>query len=309
MDSSRENAMRKTRKKWDVFISHASEDKEVFVRPLALALCNLGVNAWYDEFSLRIGDSLSRSIDKGLAGSVYGIVVISPHFIMKPWPEYELRGLVARELDEDRVILPIWHGVTRDQVLHFSPSLADKVAINTAGLDAGDVAIQLLREVRSDLYVKHPRSELERIVNGEALRELQEEIERIRNELDAAQEELSEYRCPYCNAPLSTQIDVPLDPEEKDWDVRQFFECGFKRCGSLLEQPCPADPRFPKFTDYTLLFHHNPEEQFYKWQCFAQGNTDMARRIYISPGFGKTKKEAEHQLLKNYESIAARARA
>jgi len=40
--------------KWDVFISHASEDKDAFVRPLALALCNLGVRVWYDEFSLRL---------------------------------------------------------------------------------------------------------------------------------------------------------------------------------------------------------------------------------------------------------------
>src|SRR5713101_4545514 len=100
-------------KRWDVFISHASEDKNTFVRPLAIALRNLGVSVWYDEFSLCLGDSLSRSIDKGLASSRYGLVVISPDFIRKPWPEYELRGLVSREIGEDRVILPIWHGVTR----------------------------------------------------------------------------------------------------------------------------------------------------------------------------------------------------
>jgi hypothetical protein len=105
-----------TQEKWDVFVSHASEDKESFVRPLAAALQSLGVSVWYDEFSLRTGDSLCRSIDKGIAGSRYGLVVISPHFIAKPWPEYELRGLVSREMGEDRVILPIWHGVTRREV-------------------------------------------------------------------------------------------------------------------------------------------------------------------------------------------------
>src|SRR3990172_5888270 len=115
---------------WDVFISHASEDKDTFVRPLAVSLRILGVSVWYDEFSLRIGDGLSRSIDKGLADSRFGVVVISPHFIKKPWPEYELRGLVSREIDEDRVILPIWHGVTRKQVVAFSPPLADNVALN-----------------------------------------------------------------------------------------------------------------------------------------------------------------------------------
>ena len=117
---------------WDVFISHASEDKETFVRPLAEALRSLGVTVWYDEFSLKVGDSLSRSIDKGIAGSRYGLVVVSPAFIDKPWPEHELRGLVTREIDEGKVILPIWHGVDRRSVLKFSPSLADKVAIRTA---------------------------------------------------------------------------------------------------------------------------------------------------------------------------------
>ena len=60
-------------KQWDAFISHASEDKETFVRPLAVALRALGLKIWYDEFSLRLGDSLSRSIDKGLADSTFGI--------------------------------------------------------------------------------------------------------------------------------------------------------------------------------------------------------------------------------------------
>ena len=60
---------------WDAFISHAWEDKESFVRPLAHALTALGATVWYDEFSLKLGDSLSASIDRGLAGSRYGIVV------------------------------------------------------------------------------------------------------------------------------------------------------------------------------------------------------------------------------------------
>ena len=128
------------RARWDLFISHASEDKDTFVRPLAVALRCLEVSVWYDEFTLRLGDRLSRSIDRGLAESSFGLVVVSPAFIRKPWPEYELRGLVARETAEDRVILPIWHGVTRTDVLAFSPPLCDKVALNTAGLSAEDVA-------------------------------------------------------------------------------------------------------------------------------------------------------------------------
>ena len=51
----------------DVFISHASEDKDAIVRPLANALVNEGLDVWYDEFALHIGDSLRQKIDRGLA--------------------------------------------------------------------------------------------------------------------------------------------------------------------------------------------------------------------------------------------------
>ena len=178
---------------WDVFISHASEDKETFVRPLAEALRCLGVDVWYDEFSLSVGDSLSRSIDRGITGSRYGLVIISPAFVKKTWPEHELRGLVTRDVDEGKVILPVWHGVDRKTVANFSPSLADKVAIRTADSSAEDVAIQVLIEVRPDLYEAQPRSELRRLVGGKA-------IEELRKEISSLQEKLSDYQCPYCGA-------------------------------------------------------------------------------------------------------------
>jgi len=285
-----------SQKQWDVFISHASEDKESLVRPLAVSLRNLGVSVWYDEFSLRLGDSLSRSIDRGLVGSRFGLVVISLHFISKPWPDYELRGLVAREINEDRVILPLWHGVTRNQVLRFSPSLADKVALNTTGLNAQDIAIRLLREIRPDIYIQHPRPELERLASGAAVEELQAELDRARNQL-------SEYRCSYCGATLVQLTDVP-DPEYENWTTLEEFECGFQRLGGFMERPCPADSRFPKFEDYELRFQETPEEPHYKWQCYALGKTDMARRVHLGLGRGRTKEEAEQQVRQLYERFA-----
>lgn len=81
---------------YDVFISHASEDKDEFVRPLAHALRNHGLTVWYDEFTLRVGDSLRRKIDQGIANSRFGIVVISPKFVVKGWTNQELDGLMVR---------------------------------------------------------------------------------------------------------------------------------------------------------------------------------------------------------------------
>src|SRR5262245_33346133 len=101
---------------FDAFISYATEDKETFVRPLAHALTALGASVWYDEFALKLGDSLSASIDKGLAKSRYGIVVLSKAFIAKPWPQRELQGLVAREMGGMSTILPVWHDLTFQDV-------------------------------------------------------------------------------------------------------------------------------------------------------------------------------------------------
>ena len=117
----------------DVFICHASEDKDEFVRPLAEALRSHHLAVWYDEFTIEVGDSLREAIDRGLATSRYGIVVLSPSFFRKRWPKRELNGLVAREMAEDRgVILPIWHHVDRDEVVAFSPPLGDLCAAASA---------------------------------------------------------------------------------------------------------------------------------------------------------------------------------
>lgn len=77
-------------KQYDFFISHASEDKEDIVRNLAESLRESGFQVWYDEFELKIGDSLRKKIDSGLINSKFGIIIISPSFVKKNWPEYEL---------------------------------------------------------------------------------------------------------------------------------------------------------------------------------------------------------------------------
>jgi hypothetical protein len=116
---------------WDVFISHAAEDKEDIARRLAEALTDAGLRVWYDDFTLRLGDSLSRSIDRGLAESRYGIVILSPYFFAKEWPQKELNGLTVREVSSGKIILPIWHKVSRAEVERFSPTLADKLSVST----------------------------------------------------------------------------------------------------------------------------------------------------------------------------------
>lgn len=114
---------------YDVFICHASEDKKDFVRPLAEKLRQQHLDVWYDEFSLKIGDTLTQKIDEGLSKSRYGIVVLSHNFFKKPWAKRELNGLTLREMVEKKdLILPIWHRVYVQDVMQYSPPLADKKA-------------------------------------------------------------------------------------------------------------------------------------------------------------------------------------
>jgi hypothetical protein len=121
---------------YDFFISHASEDKDEFVRPLAEELLRRGLHVWYDEFSLDIGDSLRESIDFGLRSSQYGVVILSKAFFAKEWPSKELNGLDALQRNGRKVILPVWHGVNEVDVRGYSPMLADRVAVkSTRGVD------------------------------------------------------------------------------------------------------------------------------------------------------------------------------
>lgn len=98
-------------------------------------------------------------------------------------PKRELRGLVAGEIAGQTVIIPIWLGVSEHEVRAFSPPLADTIAVKTSGITAEQVAIVILKRVRPDIYEAHPRPELEKMLKGEALQELQTELTKVKDEL------------------------------------------------------------------------------------------------------------------------------
>jgi len=129
----------------DCFISHAGEDGAEVAQPLAEELRRRGRSVWFSGFELTIGDSLRKKIDDGLRLCRYGVVILSPHFFEKPWPEAELNALHARTMNEGRkVILPVWHNVTKDDISKRSPLLSDLLAVSTSkGL--GTVADEIIR--------------------------------------------------------------------------------------------------------------------------------------------------------------------
>lgn len=146
---------------YDVFVSHAYEDKESFVDEFVEALRNQGLKVWYDTDKLKWGDSMREKIDKGLAKSRYGVVVLSPNYIAehKYWTKAELNGLFQVETVNGKTILPIWHNLTKKQVVEYSPIIADRKAMTTALMTPQEIA-----EALKELFTSE---NLEEIENGQ----------------------------------------------------------------------------------------------------------------------------------------------
>ena len=129
---------------YDVFISHATEDKADLVNELVSELKQRNVKIWVDALNIKWGDSLRKAIDEGLQKSRFGIVVISKYYIAKGWTQYELDGLFEKEMTGGKVVLPIWHNITKKEVLDFSPALAGRKALTTASMTPSDIADEVL---------------------------------------------------------------------------------------------------------------------------------------------------------------------
>ena len=132
-----------------IFISHAGEDKEPIARPLADALIGAGFRVWFDKYSLHLGDSLKAKIDEGLAMADFGVVILSPAFFSKQWPKEELDGLVAIETARKaKVVLPVWHDLSFEDVARYSPTLAGKLGIKSdEGIE--EIVIAITRSINN----------------------------------------------------------------------------------------------------------------------------------------------------------------
>jgi TIR domain len=233
---------------WDLFIAHASEDKDGFVRPLAGHLEELGVRVWFDEFELQPGDSLVGTIDRGLANSACGLLIISKAFLRKPWPEYERRGLITRELAGDHVVIPVWRDVDHSEVAAFSPPLADKFAITTD--DVSTVALEVLRSVRPDLF----RDLSRRLAHERHIRNLPTES-------------------------------VPLDKIDRETLVRRERLPRSLMYRLLLIHESTADVLPIPFADTVLNFQRdeNPENEAEVWELLAATYLHIVREDKLPP--------------------------
>lgn len=130
---------------YDVFISHAWEDKASFVDELYNELIAIGISVWYDTSKIKWGDSMRKKIDEGLSKSKFGIIVLSPNYIAenKYWTKVELDGLFQLESINGKTILPIWHNLTKKEVMEYSPIIASRLALTTATMKPKEIAYEL----------------------------------------------------------------------------------------------------------------------------------------------------------------------
>jgi TIR domain len=141
----------------DVFLCHAGEDKEEMARPLRDALEARGVTVWFDEVNIKVGQSIRDRVERGISTCRFGVVVISPSFFVKPWTMAELDALFDKKMDSGQdVVLPIWHRVSRDEVVRHLPLLAGTLALNSATMTIDEMA----DEIRDAVHAATPPADL-----------------------------------------------------------------------------------------------------------------------------------------------------
>jgi hypothetical protein len=129
-----------------IFISHASEDKEAVAMPLAELLRRRGLDVWLDQWELTLGDSLRDTIEKAISQAAFGVVIVSPDYLRKPWPNRELDGFFSLETQEKKLILPVLHNIGHDELPRRWPMLSGRLSCSTdRGLEV--VADQIVAAV------------------------------------------------------------------------------------------------------------------------------------------------------------------
>ena len=154
--------MRQTKYEYDAFISHAVEDKIPIANELCAKLENAGLRIWYSGKELGVGDSIEKTIEKGLHRSRYGIVILSPTYLAKNWTIREFYTLLAKEIEEQKVILPVLYNVTVEDLKNKDLLMADRFAVDASrGLDF--VVAKLVSEIRKPKVAQPKMAWLSRI--------------------------------------------------------------------------------------------------------------------------------------------------
>jgi hypothetical protein len=114
------------------FICHDWRDKADIARPIAAELIRRRCPVWYDEYSLKVGASLRANVEKGLKECKKCVLVLSPNFLSNTgWTKTEFDSIFTRQiLEGSNLVLPVWCGVSKQQIYEYSPSLLDRLGVS-----------------------------------------------------------------------------------------------------------------------------------------------------------------------------------
>jgi len=126
----------------DVFLCHAWDDRKGAAKDLHDLLESLDVSVWFSEKDVALGTPLLREIDKGLAKSRVGIVLVTPALLRRiegsGIADKELSALLARDL-----LVPVVHDTTYESLREVSPLLGSRTGLNTTDDTMANVAAKI----------------------------------------------------------------------------------------------------------------------------------------------------------------------
>lgn len=133
---------------YDVFISHANKDKVDYVDELKASLEKLKIKIFYDKDSLEWGDNWKQRILDGVRESEFAIIVISENFFDREWTEKELNELLNRQnRNGQKIILPILHNITIEELQAKYPKVADIQALDSAKYSCDEIALKFAEQL------------------------------------------------------------------------------------------------------------------------------------------------------------------
>ena len=139
----------------DIFLCHAWDDRQGSAKELYNLLISKGISVWFSEKDVSLGEPLMRAIDKGLANSRIGLVLVTPAFLLRLPKE----GIADKELSallHRNQLVPIVHNTTYEALREVSPLLGSRSGLDTAEETMSDIADKLAELVYVDSNCEHP---------------------------------------------------------------------------------------------------------------------------------------------------------
>ena len=233
--SQKTNVPQGVTRSYDVFICHASEDKDDVVRELATLLRESGLEVWYDEWAMTIGDNLSQKISEGLSQSKFGVVVISPYFPSKQWQQQEFYALLSQHTAGQINILPIWHNITQENIANTNTIVANLIAADTAKHSTrgiGDMIISKVVVSDDVSQSSHPSKESVNRDTGAIQRDARNLLKQAASNDSHSLEKFQSGRVRYI---LAGPMPFGVGGDDVEWDrwdtaLRWLWDQEFVRC-------------------------------------------------------------------------------